>query len=490
MPRTVSSTLCTVKMEIKEAERTTIAKPVASRPSSSNFRSFSELLAGAVSISPSNGCYEAAVTAIRPKTVRFKPAGSCPPVEVVSSEAEVPGTAVCASADMVFKSDSKPTILYKPLAKPVSKSTITLLANMGNSNISHQQALAEVEDRVRPFNQVYHHLRPDMSSNLNQNVASLSEKDKMIESPRMALESLEDDQRSQPPTSAGDRPSYDGYNWRKYGQKQVKGSEYPRSYYKCTHPNCPVKKKVERSLDGQIAEIVYKGEHNHSKPQPPRRNNSGVQSQGLVADGAVQDSTYLSVNNHFNERNEGSEARIEDQIEVGLSALSSNLGKTPLSCDPVTAGAPSTCITATDNSCGLSGDCEEGSKGLEAEDEAPRSKRRRKEAQPNEAVLSGEATQEPRVVVQNSTDSETIGDGYRWRKYGQKVVKGNPYPRSYYRCTGLKCNVRKHVERASDDLRAFITTYEGKHNHDMPIKSANLVASEPDTKAVNVKEKS
>lgn len=59
------------------------------------------------------------------------------------------------------------------------------------------------------------------------------------------------------------RNSEDGYNWRKYGQKQVKGSEYPRSYYKCTHPNCQVKKKVERSHDGHITEIIYKGAHNH-----------------------------------------------------------------------------------------------------------------------------------------------------------------------------------------------------------------------------------
>ena len=68
----------------------------------------------------------------------------------------------------------------------------------------------------------------------------------------------------------------DGYNWRKYGQKQVKGSENPRSYYKCTFPSCPTKKKVERSLDGQITEIVYKGTHNHAKPQNTRRNSSAA----------------------------------------------------------------------------------------------------------------------------------------------------------------------------------------------------------------------
>lgn len=65
--------------------------------------------------------------------------------------------------------------------------------------------------------------------------------------------------------------SEDGFNWRKYGQKQVKGSEYPRSYYKCTHPNCQVKKKVERSHEGHITEIIYKGAHNHPKPPPNRR---------------------------------------------------------------------------------------------------------------------------------------------------------------------------------------------------------------------------
>lgn len=62
-----------------------------------------------------------------------------------------------------------------------------------------------------------------------------------------------------------DRPADDGYNWRKYGQKAVKGGKYPRSYYKCTL-NCPVRKNVEHSADGQIIKIVYRGQHCHEPP--------------------------------------------------------------------------------------------------------------------------------------------------------------------------------------------------------------------------------
>ncbi|KAH0902351.1 hypothetical protein HID58_041854 [Brassica napus] len=96
-------------------------------------------------------------------------------------------------------------------------------------------------------------------------------------------------------------PADDGYNWRKYGQKLVKGSEYPRSYYKCTHPNCEVKKKVERSREGHITEIIYAKTHNH--PKPPLNRRSGIGSSGTCNDmqigGTEQQESFAGTNENI-----------------------------------------------------------------------------------------------------------------------------------------------------------------------------------------------
>ncbi|TKY49880.1 WRKY transcription factor 2 [Spatholobus suberectus] len=286
----------------------------------------------------------------------------------------------------------------------------------------------------------------------------------------------------------GGAPSDDGYNWRKYGQKQVKGSEYPRSYYKCTHPNCQVKKKVERSHEGHITEIIYKGAHNHPKPPPNRR--SGIGSVNLHTDMQVDNPEHVepqcggdgdlgwanvqkgNIAGATNWKHDNLEATSSASVGPEYCNQSTNL--------PTQNGTHFDSGEAVDASSTFSNEEDEDdqgthgsvSLGYDGEGDESESKRRKLESY---AELSGatRAIREPRVVVQTTSEVDILDDGYRWRKYGQKVVKGNPNPRSYYKCTNAGCTVRKHVERASHDLKSVITTYEGKHNHDVPAARAS-----------------
>ncbi|PKA57393.1 putative WRKY transcription factor 3 [Apostasia shenzhenica] len=304
-------------------------------------------------------------------------------------------------------------------------------SNLGHFGMSHQQALAQVSAQA-----AYSH----SSSSLNQPILTVNmATDQPKNSITLNTNTSITDQRSQPAALVVEKPADDGYNWRKYGQKQVKGSEYPRSYYKCTHLKCPVKKKVERSLDGQVTEIIYKGQHNHQQPPANKRAKEGGNMISGSAD-SIADPDFL-INS---EASDGLTGVCKRDREFGHEASEQLSGSSDR---------------------GELADAEAGIE--EAEGGEPDQKRRVMEAKVVEPASHRTVT-EPRIIVQTTSEVDLLDDGYRWRKYGQKVVKGNPHPRSYYKCTTLGCNVRKHVERASTDPKAVITTYEGKHNHDIP----------------------
>ncbi|XP_031386848.1 uncharacterized protein LOC116200170 isoform X3 [Punica granatum] len=64
----------------------------------------------------------------------------------------------------------------------------------------------------------------------------------------------------------------------------------------------------------------------------------------------------------------------------------------------------------------------------------------------------------------------SLEDAYAWRKYGQKAILGQKYPRSYFRCQNRKiskCRATKQVERLDSDPTTYRVTYYGHHTCDM-----------------------
>lgn len=65
-------------------------------------------------------------------------------------------------------------------------------------------------------------------------------------------------------------PDFDGYQWRKYGQKQIEAAKHHRSYYRCTNSanqGCPARRTVQQNDDDGSDDgrpkytVVYISEH-------------------------------------------------------------------------------------------------------------------------------------------------------------------------------------------------------------------------------------
>ncbi|KAJ0251092.1 WRKY domain-containing protein [Hirschfeldia incana] len=88
------------------------------------------------------------------------------------------------------------------------------------------------------------------------------------------------------PESGLEGPHGDVFSWRKYGQKDILGAKYPRSYYRCTFRNthnCWATKQVQRSNDNPtIFDLTYRGTHTCSQGIPPRDKQDTIPNPTLV----------------------------------------------------------------------------------------------------------------------------------------------------------------------------------------------------------------
>ncbi|XP_038982294.1 probable WRKY transcription factor 14 [Phoenix dactylifera] len=84
----------------------------------------------------------------------------------------------------------------------------------------------------------------------------------------------------------------------------------------------------------------------------------------------------------------------------------------------------------------------------------------------------------PAAAGSRSSGEVVPSDLWAWRKYGQKPIKGSPYPRGYYRCSSSKgCSARKQVERSRTDPNMLVITYTSEHNHPWPTQRNALAGS-------------
>ncbi|CAI5487350.1 unnamed protein product [Closterium sp. Naga37s-1] len=330
----------------------------------------------------------------------------------------------------------------------------------------------------------------------------------------------------------------DGYSWHKYGQTEARGERGACSYYQCTAPGCPAKKRVALAAHGHATHCQYHGRHCHAPPLPPAAGSagsvgmggewssgSGVQREGDLAHGcAAHADTGAAAEGVGQGR--GEEERRGEEIERGREASAWEK-----------EGRVGQSEEASRSRSSFEGGEGDAGVGRKAEGEATSKEQRKRyagQALPcrclpflsllarckTHSLLASSVRQEmllvqqqvvaprlhmramltalpcmalhtpcaalclgpshalpplamlacptgdsslppaphrrpepfcgqrvqrgPKVVVRAVSAVELLDDGYRWRKYGQKLVHGRRFPRE------------------------VVTTYEGKHSHAVP----------------------
>ncbi|MCL7051814.1 hypothetical protein MKW94_015254 [Papaver nudicaule] len=96
-------------------------------------------------------------------------------------------------------------------------------------------------------------------------------------------------------TRLTETPLDDGHAWRKYGQKEILNSRFPRSYFRCTHKTdqgCQATKQVQRTEGEEPAkyQVTYIGQHTC---------NNQLKGPRLILDSNSRDSCVLNFQSNY-----------------------------------------------------------------------------------------------------------------------------------------------------------------------------------------------
>nr|QAB07155.1 WRKY protein [Paeonia lactiflora]WAX53433.1 WRKY transcription factor [Paeonia lactiflora] len=114
-------------------------------------------------------------------------------------------------------------------------------------------------------------------------------------------------------------PHDDIYSWRKYGQKDILGAKYPRSYYRCTYRKirgCEATKQVQRSdEDPSIFDITFRGTHTC---MPDTHSGPAIASP-------EKQKQKLKQNNHHDNQKQNQSKEILESFQTNLRVNTENL---------------------------------------------------------------------------------------------------------------------------------------------------------------------
>ncbi|KAM0025974.1 putative transcription factor WRKY family [Helianthus debilis subsp. tardiflorus] len=248
----------------------------------------------------------------------------------------------------------------------------------------------------------------------------------------------------------------DSYAWLIYGRTKVKSPEGSRSYFRCKYSVCQAKKVVRHDQYHSIIDVVYKGQHKHDPPNI-------VTSKGRKVPSTTKSLKGKSISTV------GSKEHLTD-VHIDGSEIKQRLKRNSSESSVIKHPKKPKFIVHAIAGTKASADSYKWRKYRQKMAKGNSHPRLKRNSSESSVVIH---PKKPKFIVHATAGTKVSADSYKWRKYRQKMVKGNSHPRNCYKCAFAGCTVKKQMEKVVDGSSQVIITYKGLHNHDIPAASSH-----------------